>query len=83
MYVGMVTPCMGVWIETLSGILLTSDIICHTLYGCVDWNYHDAYIMSRKGSHTLYGCVDWNGVSESQAYDDIRHTLYGCVDWNT
>ena len=33
-----VTPCMGVWIETSIFIVLKSSKVCHTLYGCVDWN---------------------------------------------
>ena len=31
-----VTPCMGVWIETLSGLEESVKETCHTLYGCVD-----------------------------------------------
>ena len=33
----IVTPCVGVWIETLQGFILPS-IGGHTLRGCVDWN---------------------------------------------
>ena len=32
----LVTPCMGVWIETCSDTTLLRMIISHTLYGCVD-----------------------------------------------
>ena len=31
-----VTPCVGVWIETLILITLDQPPICHTLRGCVD-----------------------------------------------
>ena len=33
-----VTPCMGVWIETKSGLNPLWRYLGHTLYGCVDWN---------------------------------------------
>mgnify|MGYP004542850293 CR=1 FL=1 len=33
-----VTPCMGVWIETLQTPAPPYCALCHTLYGCVDWN---------------------------------------------
>ena len=32
----VVTPCMGVWIETLQLVKTSSGYECHTLYGCVD-----------------------------------------------
>ena len=32
----IVTPCVGVWIETLSKVKLLKDGGCHTLRGCVD-----------------------------------------------
>ena len=32
----VVTPCMGVWIETLAKGDLAIRETCHTLYGCVD-----------------------------------------------
>ena len=31
-----VTPCMGVWIETLALPKEAKASVCHTLYGCVD-----------------------------------------------
>ena len=33
-----VTPCVGVWIETLKFQCLELPVDCHTLRGCVDWN---------------------------------------------
>ena len=32
----VVTPCMGVWIETQMNTLQIAPELCHTLYGCVD-----------------------------------------------
>ena len=34
----LVTPCVGVWIETLVYKRTTHTLRCHTLRGCVDWN---------------------------------------------
>ena len=31
-----VTPCMGVWIETVVRLKLILVFVRHTLYGCVD-----------------------------------------------
>ena len=36
----LVTPCMGVWIETNYGYNSYKDVESHTLYGCVDWNFN-------------------------------------------
>ena len=33
---GTVTPCVGVWIETVFGAHHCCPISCHTLRGCVD-----------------------------------------------
>ena len=35
-YPPRVTPCMGVWIETVLILTGHNNIKCHTLYGCVD-----------------------------------------------
>ena len=32
----IVTPCMGVWIETILTVVTCLLQKCHTLYGCVD-----------------------------------------------
>ena len=34
----LVTPCVGVWIETFLSQKLLPVTVCHTLRGCVDWN---------------------------------------------
>ena len=80
--VGSVTPCMGVWIETGSWFLKHIRWLCHTLYGCVDWNIITIKLRNRRKSHTLYGCVDWNYGVTSTNNKQEGHTLYGCVDWN-
>ena len=59
----LVTPCVGVWIETLAGNAIGASSR-HTLRGCVDWNHLTAPCLSMRKCHTLRGCVDWNnGVS--------------------
>ena len=37
----IVTPYVGVWIETMEASSYTKAIMCHTLRGCVDWNKKD------------------------------------------
>ena len=55
-----VTPCMGVWIETIDieKFKLAEDVTpcmgvwIETSSSSADWEY--------RVRHTLYGCVDWN-----------------------
>ena len=56
--------------------------LCHTLRGCVDWNYTSFNLRCPILSHTLRGCVDWNGKPAEALYYFMGHTLRGCVDWN-
>ena len=56
----VVTPCVGVWIETKDRISLLMPGLCHTLRGCVDWNATTGTGCNKHTSHTLRGCVDWN-----------------------
>ena len=84
MYFGFgVTPFVGVWIETPSSRGRWRSIWCHTLRGCVDWNYLIIHENGCKRRHTLRGCVDWNFVWTISAQAGISHTLRGCVDWNS
>ena len=56
-----VTPCVGVWIETLSLLSWKPCSQGHTLRGCVDWNIlYTCFNDKHNTSHTLRGCVDWN-----------------------
>ena len=78
---GFVTPCVGVWIETV-------------VNGRV-YNFngsHPAWVCGLKRSqypeisdcmcHTLRGCVDWNIDINYTRPTSNSHTLRGCVDWN-
>ena len=78
----LVTPCMGVWIETVGARAANVITERHTLYGCVDWNLEQSAHLIRHVRHTLYGCVDWNMTATFKFKNLKGHTLYGCVDWN-
>ena len=78
----IVTPFVGVWIETPSSSEKMEMILRHTLRGCVDWNLREWSHGSLQGSHTLRGCVDWNSKSIRKVDTTSSHTLRGCVDWN-
>ena len=79
-----VTPFVGVWIETFVWYHAVKSSECHTLRGCVDWNYKYACIHNdRTEGHTLRGCVDWNYLPLNIQIAPYSHTLRGCVDWNS
>ena len=44
----------------LMNTIITLTAICHTLRGCVDWNWASVDWSRAADSHTLRGCVDWN-----------------------
>ena len=77
-----VTPCMGVWIETISKSRTWLFVYgSHPVWVC--GLKHDVTQYSRTvQSHTLYGCVDWNKIPLTPTRVFVCHTLYGCVDWN-
>ena len=77
-----VTPCVGVWIETFNCSEKTPRRCCHTLRGCVDWNYLLVHYALFYLCHTLRGCVDWNIRYVLLYCNVLCHTLRGCVDWN-
>ena len=56
----IVTPCVGVWIETRPMRIDKPGRQSHTLRGCVDWNRNGQRYCYYGKSHTLRGCVDWN-----------------------
>ncbi len=77
-----VTPCVGVWIETIKEENNFVEFKSHTLRGCVDWNRWWSWLVRCELRHTLRGCVDWNGKQLNQHLILHCHTLRGCVDWN-
>ena len=78
----MVTPFVGVWIETRRNVSKSFWQVCHTLRGCVDWNKSIRTARNTITSHTLRGCVDWNDTLMRRWERLWCHTLRGCVDWN-
>ena len=79
---GLVTPCMGVWIETVSVGKSKKYLNVTPCMGVwIETEVSRPYIRI-KTSHTLYGRVDWNRKDAYQFARKICHTLYGCVDWN-
>ena len=52
----VVTPCVGVWIETYSEHIANVQK-GHTLRGCVDWNNDEVNTCIDNHSHTLRGCI--------------------------
>ena len=77
----IVTPCVGVWIETLFRHARGCSC-CHTLRGCVDWNYEDFVIPSLSDVTPCVGV--WIETFYSRKSNNVlySHTLRGCVDWN-
>ena len=78
----LVTPCVGVWIET---VIRQRNNVKSWVTPCVG-----VWIETLKGvqtgfyrGHTLRGCVDWNIPESIELMISISHTLRGCVDWNT
>ena len=70
-----VTPFVGVWIETTSAVYRTELAVCHTLRGCVDWNFCKKTFGVIALSHTLRGCVDWN-IILSYSFDESLVTPF-------
>ena len=76
-----VTPCVGVWIETINDYLDTKEKESHPAWVCgLKRLLHRD--LTAIGCHTLRGCVDWNKAEGTEAMAPVSHTLRGCVDWN-
>ena len=53
----IVTPCVGVWIETWRNVLSCAPERCHTLRGCVDWNIYSISVpLGLPMSHPAWVC---------------------------
>ena len=76
-----VTPCVGVWIETIKFSSISFIEKSHPAWVC---GLKRAKLLKKQKriSHTLRGCVDWNVKPHNIIMQWIRHTLRGCVDWN-
>ena len=78
----IVTPFVGVWIETSKWKKPSVSISGHTLRGCVDWTPSCSNENAVLRRHTLRGCVDWNLSRSQYLACNACHTLRGCVEWN-
>ncbi len=80
-YECVVTPYVGVWIETPRyigmNVLMTSLLMweCGLKLGCDP-------IVFGSWCHSLCGSVDWNYRQLTDRWSSIRHSLCGSVDWN-
>ena len=77
----LVTPFVGVWIETLRD---NQKLVKHKSHPSWVCGLKRPKPLGSKNplSHTLRGCVDWNWLSYSWTWFNWCHTLRGCVDWN-
>ena len=56
----LVTPHVGVWIETPFTRKRLLKMCCHTSCRCVDWNKNFYANTQEDNCHTSCRCVDWN-----------------------
>ena len=78
----LVTPCMGVWIETLNVTNLVRLHTSHPVWVCGLKQRTGESVDSKLQSHPVWVC----GLKHFILINNslwMRHTLYGCVDWNT
>ena len=73
-----VTPCVGVWIET---VMDKGTVITEKVTPCVGvWiETYSEHIANVQKGHTLRGCVDWNNDEVNTCIDNHSHTLRGCI----
>ena len=74
----IVTPCVGVWIETIMHPRQTGQGIVTPCVGVWIETYSEHIANVQKG-HTLRGCVDWNNDEVNTCIDNHSHTLRGCI----
>ena len=77
----IVTPCVGVWIETVLMLVLTPVVLSHPAWVCGLKLTDDDKIILHASSHPAWVCgLKLHSVA---IWLSIRsHTLRGCVDWN-
>ena len=77
----LVTPCVGVWIETFCSGVRRALVIVTPCVGVWIETWLRRICVISAWSHPAWVCglkplLDWNLTGQS------RHTLRGCVDWN-
>ena len=83
MYPYVVTPCVGVWIETTRSANFSFKSPCHTLRGCVDWNSYGEDLVTYEMVTPCVGVWIETTRSANFSFKSPCHTLRGCVDWNS
>ena len=78
----MVTPFVGVWIETTTLDSSSDDDVVTPFVGVWIETLSVSQNWRALTSHTLRGCVDWNMEASEVDNLPLSHTLRGCVDWN-
>ena len=75
----LVTPFVGVWIETILCIwLITILVMSHPSWVCGLKQRAESGISIQSG-HTLRGCVDWNSIkSEARHWITMSHPSWVC-----
>ena len=74
-----VTPCMGVWIETITSVMIHLPISVTPCMGVWIETYYHFDSMKFTKSHPVWVC----GLKLDSTYfaeQPSGHTLYGCVD---
>ena len=80
-FIHLVTPCVGVWIETNDKCTVIIISQSHPAWVC-GLKQSPPCTVQTCWSHTLRGCVDWNVNVIRIHLRKTSHTLRGCVDWN-
>ena len=78
----LVTPFVGVWIETFHDIWERKIWKVTPFVGVWIETFCVTESVRITFCHTLRGCVDWNLTYYATAPSVMSHTLRGCVDWN-
>ena len=56
---------------------------CHTLRGCVDWNWNDGLFLLHVRVTPFVGVWIETNTRKLHIRNICSHTLRGCVDWNS
>ena len=78
----MVTPFVGVWIETLIYLHVSVIMKVTPFVGVwIETRYRLGILQEISGSHPSWVC-GLKHKSFQVLFGSVRHTLRGCVDWN-
>ena len=66
----------------LNNYVVSDGVLCHTLRGCVDWNWRTSCSLDGIWVTPFVGVWIETTTAVKEANNKTRHTLRGCVDWN-